>query len=165
MSEGNTVFIHNIRSNSHSNWQSSMQLRVCYWNLPNSSSRAVCIIPYGSRRFSLPNFIDNQHIRVAMLSSKRTGRLYTQETYCGRNYYVNKKSEWHNRKSNPRFSGLWRSASPKYKKSNSLLIYCVILQVDQNIQIGQLKYSAFEFVTDPTGPHIHPVCLPKERII
>jgi len=78
-----------------------------------------------------------------MLSSKRTGRLYTQETYCGRKDYVNVKYKWHNRKSNPRSSGLLRSASTNYTKANPLLIYCVILQVAQNVQIGQLKYSAF----------------------
>jgi len=63
----------------------------------------------------------------------------------------------------PEIYGLWRSVSTNYTTANPLLIYCVILQVAQNVQIGQLKYSAFEYVTDTTGPPIQPVYLPKKE--
>jgi hypothetical protein len=37
--------------------------------------------PEGSRRFRLPRFHDNRHIKVVRLSALRTGRLYRQEIF------------------------------------------------------------------------------------
>jgi len=59
--------------------------------------------PVGSRSLRLPNFKDNQHMKVVRLSALRTNRLYCQELFLrlisestpgpqfGQNDYVNEK--------------------------------------------------------------------------
>jgi hypothetical protein len=37
--------------------------------------------PWGSRRLRLPEFVDNQHMKVVRLSALRTGRLYHQKGF------------------------------------------------------------------------------------
>jgi len=70
--------------------------------------------PEGSRRLSLPDF-DNRHMRMVRLSSLRlyppgsiTGTHFYKEAestpgpQCGWKGYVNGKSQWLHRESNPR---------------------------------------------------------------
>ena len=83
--------------------------------------------PWGLQEVEAPGFQDNRHLKAVRLSALRTGRLYPRGRYfwysflleaeltigpqCGRKDYVNGKFQWHQRESNPRPSGLYRSAS------------------------------------------------------
>jgi len=87
----------------------------------------ACYRPRRLLKFEAPRFRDKRHKKVARLSALLTGRLYPRriypwysflseaesipETKDSRKDYTNEKIQCQHRESNPRPSGLYRSAS------------------------------------------------------
>ena len=91
--------------------------------------------PLGSSRLRIPEFLHNRRTKTVRISAPRSGRLYTTRRYswysfllrvestpgpkCGRKDYVREQYQRPHRKSNPRPSGLWRSASTNCAKTRT----------------------------------------------
>jgi hypothetical protein len=63
-----------ISSSSYALPHSTLNTRACL-----SNPIQACTGPYGSRSLSLPERLDNRHMKVVRLSALRIGRLYPRE--------------------------------------------------------------------------------------